>query len=265
MKQFFRKALLLLTGYVVVLVVASFLFEGYVKNRIRDRMASSLDSKVTIGSCSLSLLRGKVVLKDVKVVHRIPGAMKIDLGEVEIDLKRFGWMVLDHDVETLAVRHSKVLVSGSSALLFRDRPHLGATKIRRGMSLRDVQLIFAPSVFLPRLGRIEVNIHKAQTRGVELVSGLSRIFALKSLHADSIFAGVNAGLNFSKETLRVSGGIWGAKGLSVSLPLNSYQKIKSEKDRAKKVGRILLKELGLAKAKSWLKDKVMDPVKNLFD
>jgi hypothetical protein len=257
MRKLIIAALTALVSYVLLLVVLGFAIQGCVSDRMRARLAESLDAEVTIESTSVSLLRGKVELRGIHIVRERGGHLELTIDRLEADMASWGWMAFDHDPRAVRVRGGTLSISGAGALTSRDLDH---EPVRVGsIDIRDARIVIMPTAHMPTLGRVELAIAHARTGPVTLTTGVSWVFALEALAATARLPGdVSVAVGYAGEQLSVGAGLFGSDPIAVSFPIPKPDPAKLEvaqlADLAKALGKSVLK----AGARDWLRRRVSD-------
>ena len=168
-------------GYLAALVILSVALEGTVKRRVELRMAKSLDAYVSVGSVELSLIRGEVVLRDVRIRRHHGGEMRLNMRTVRLSVAPLGVAAVRRSLSRVHIRGVRLELSDMDALAMRreDTRPLSLPSIE----LHDVYLGLPPLRQLPHVGPFEATISRARTRPMVLQSGLTWLFFLEELSA----------------------------------------------------------------------------------
>jgi hypothetical protein len=249
--------------YLALLVVLGFALRGYVTDKVRDRLELALDADVAIGDSSLSLLRGKLRLEDVRITRDHGGHVEVDVEEIDVKLAPLGWAAVDHGVRFAHIEDARMELSARGIYDLAERRKKLVPVAIDELDLYDARIIVMPTKLLPRLGRIELEIERAHTTGVSLRHGLSWLFRMQELHARVHAAGFTFGVQYGDEHLGISGGMFGATPLSIRFPLPQPGPDGYELETVL----IFVKELSKAIAsqvKDGVKEQVLDWVGDIF-
>ena len=233
-----------LAGYLLILIIAGFLLGNCIKARVRARLAESLQADVTIADASVSLLRGKVELRGIRIVGQRGGTVDITIDRVDAGLAPLGWALINGDPRTVSVRGVDMLLSGRGVLTMRKPAR--ALEVDR-FELEDVRIAIMPTTLLPRLGRIDLVIDRAVTDGVALRTGVSWVFALRELVATASLPGdIDISVGYADQRLSLGGASLGSRPISFDFVLPEVAADKFEVaqlvDLAKQLAKQLVKE-----------------------
>lgn len=257
MRKLLIGGLTALVSYVLLLVVLGFAVQGCVSDRMRARLAESLDADVTIESTSVSLLRGTVELRGIHIVRERGGHLELTIDRLEADMASWGWMAFDRDPRAVRVRGAALSISGAGALASREHEH---RPVRVGsIDIRDATITLMPTAHLPTLGRVELAIAHAHTGPVTLTTGVSWVFALEALAATARLPGdVSVAVGYAGQQLSVGAGLFGSDPIAVEFPIPKPDPATLEvaqlAELAKALGKAVLKE----GARDWLRRKLSD-------
>jgi hypothetical protein len=205
--------------YLVSLVVLGLALRGCVTDRVRDRLAHALDADVTIGDSSLSLLRGTLTLEDVQVTRDHGGHVGIDIDRVDVDLASMGLVIFDRDVERVDIDGARMEISARGMYdLAERREKISAIPIGE-LDIANSSIVVMPTKLLPRLGRIELVLDRVHTSDVSLRHGLSWLYQMRELDASVNVVGLSFGVRYDRETLGLSGGVFGSTPVDIHFPL----------------------------------------------
>lgn len=267
----------LFVGYLLLLVGLGALLEEVVIDKVEERMALSLDANVEVGGASVSLLRGRLELRDVLVdrMERIEGAerrrgghLELGITHVTVDLAPLGWMVIDPEPSLVQVRGVEVSLSARGALTLPQRPERPPLRLG-GMQVQDVNIAAMPTALLPKLGRLELHVDEARTGPVEVRSALDWLFALHSLHARatlSLIAGPDAPVevHYQDQRLRVSAEILGAEPIDVPFVMPVPEPDDLELDKLRLLVRAVMQSVG-KEAGARMRGKIARKWRELLD
>jgi hypothetical protein len=264
MKRILVIAAGVVAGYLLLLVLVGLVLGGYVKKKVRARLAGSLEADVEIEDASVSLLRGKVTLRGIKIERHRGGTIVIEVDRVDAGIAPLGWAIVNSDPRRVAVRGVNMTLSGRGALALRERD---AEPLRvREFLLEDVNIAVMPTTILPKLGRVEMRVARGRTGPVVLGSGVSWIFELRELDASAGLPGnVDVRVGYADEKLSLGGGFFGSRQVTVGFELPEPDPDAFEVEQlvqlAKKLARTVIKDM----AKDWFDREVKDRVKDLID
>jgi hypothetical protein len=248
--------------YFVVLVAGGLFGGGCVKRRLTERLAKTLDAEVSIGDVSLSLVRGRVELRDLVIERKTGAHMRIEIDQIVADTAPLGWMLFDREARDVLVRDADISLSAAGAVALRN-VKAPVMKIRK-LRLDDVRLHVAPTALMPVLGAVDVTIDSATTAPVEVRSALSWIFAIRELQAKlDAPGGVSVGVGYGAKMLKVDGSLFGSTPLAVPFELPVPDPTALELAQLRDVATRLATALGKQTVENWLKEQV-DRVKELI-
>jgi len=264
MKRYLLVAVGAVAGYLLLLVLVGFVLDGYVQRKVRDRLSDSLQADVEIGEASVSLLRGKVSLRGLKIERNRGGTILIEVDSVDANIARLGWSMFDNEPRSVAVRGMRITLSGRGAWALRDRE---SEPMRvRELLIEDATVSIMPTTLLPNLGRLDLRVERARTGPVVLGSGVSWIFELEELDASADLAGhVNLGVGFADEELTLTGGLFGSRAITVGFTLPEPDPNALEGRQLLQLAKQLAKALVTDVAKGWFDRQIRDRFKDLVD
>jgi hypothetical protein len=241
------------------LVVTGTALENRTRERIAGRIAESLQADAAIERGSLALVRGRLDLAGL-AVHRddAVGHLAITVDDLRCELPPLGLALVDGDCRELAITGVRFEVSSAALLRLRPprRPPLHAGRV----VIDDARLVFAPSAFLPDVGRVAVAIAHAEVGDTRFRTPLSWLFALRELDATiELPAGMSLELRYGHGLLRVSGALFGAAPVTVPVALPAAQPgddARAEIARLAAFGKDLAQRLVVQRAASWLESKL---------
>jgi hypothetical protein len=203
-------------AYAALLLFGGIALRGCVEELARERMARSLAADVSIGTSSLSIRRGRMVLEDV-VARRAGGDLDLRIARVEAGVAGWGAVVFDHDLDRLRVRGLRLDLSASGLTGMPPRREPRPLPIG-DLLIEDARIAIAPTAILPALGRAELTIARAHARDVQLSSAVSWMEALGELDADlSAPGGIGLAVDYSPDALSLDGRVFGI-GRSIRVP-----------------------------------------------
>lgn len=251
-------ALALVGLWLVVLVVIGLAYGGRAGDRVAARVADSLAAQVTIEESNLALVRGHLALDHLAVRKEDLGHLAIDVDTIRCELPPLGLALVDHECRDLVVDRVRFDVSTAAVFQFK-RPKREPLHVQHVL-VRDAVLAFAPSAFVPSLGRIAIKIDRAEAGPTTFKTPLSFIFALTDLDASiELPAGITVKLGYHRGILTAAGGIFGATPveLPVAIPLpEPGEDAVAEIRKLVAVGRDLAERLVARRAEDWLKRRI---------
>ncbi len=264
MKRYLLAACGLVAGYLLLLVLAGFVLDGYVAGKIEARLAGSLRADVDVSDVSISLLRGKVSLRGLTIERRTGGTILIRVESVDAGIAPLGWSIFDREARTVTARGVDMTLSGRGALALHQREK---TPIHvRELVLEDVNMAVMPTALLPRLGRIELRVDRARTGPVVLGSGVSWLFELRELRATADLAGhADIGVAFADDRLSLSGGLFGSRSVSFGFELPDPDPDAFEGAQLLSLAKELTKSLAKELATGWFDREITSRFEDLFD
>ena len=263
MRKIAKVATAVVVVYFVALVVGGVFGAGCVERRLSERLGQTLDAEVTIGDVSLSLVRGRVELRDLVIERTVGSHLRVEIDSIVADTAPLGWMLIDGLARDVLIRDADISLSAAGALSLRDLK-VHALKIRR-LRLDDVRLHVTPTALLPMLGAIDVSIDHATTEPVEVRSALSWLFAVRDLEARvDAPGGVAIAVGYADRMLTVNGSLFGSTPLAVPFVLPVPDPSAFELAQLRGLAKQLVITLGKEQVERWLKDEVVDRVKGLL-
>jgi hypothetical protein len=258
MKKAARIAIGVFALWIVFLVIFGFAYSGRAGERVANRLGESMMAKATVGSSSLSLVRGWVELDDLRVRKDDLGLLEIDIGHIECDLLPMGLALIDRSCGDLVIDKVRLTMTSASVLQMK-RPKRKPLRVDR-VEIRDAVLTFMPSAFLPDLGKIEIRVDYVEAGPTTFKTPLSWIFSMRELRATlDLPADIVLTLQYANGALTVQGSVFGSAPvtLPVSLPTaNSADDAKAEMAKLVTFAKDLAEDLLETRAKNWLKSKL---------
>jgi len=246
-------------GWIVLLAVLGPVLAGREQRNVERRIGESLQATATVGTTDLGLVGGQLVLERLAVKRDdVVGHLALDLDQVRCDLPPLGWALFDHDCGELAIHGMKLEVS--TAALFQLR-HPARQPIRaRHVVIDDATLAFAPSAFVPSLGRVAITIEHAESADTLFRTPLSWIFALEKLRARiDLPANITLRLGYAGGKLSAAGTLFGSAPVEVpfELPVAAMaHDAHEEVQLLVKAGEDVAERLVAKRAEDWLKTKL---------
>ena len=223
MRRFAAIALAVVAGWLVLLVVLDVALAGREARHVRDRLGETLHAQASVGDTDLALVRGDLVLDHLAVRRDDPvGHLALDVSQIGCDLPPLGWALVDSSCRELRVDGTRLDVSAAALFQIEHREH-GPIRADR-VVIDDAELAFAPSAFLPDLGKITIAIEHAEAGPTVFRTPLSWLLSLEVLRARiDLPAGISVRLEVQDGTLRASGALFGSAPveLPVQLPAAS--------------------------------------------
>ncbi len=249
----------LLVVWLIVLVILGGVLGDRAARGTAARLGESLQADATVGSSELGLVRGVLELEHVAVKRDDPvGHLAIDVAEVRCDLPPLGWALVDGSCRELRVAGTRLDVS--TAALFKIKNPKRAPIHARRVVIDDAVLAFAPSAFVPDLGRIAIAIDHAEAGDTVFRTPLSWIFSLEELRAHlDLPAGVSVRLAYSGGVLSVAGSVFGSSPveLPITLPVASMaHDAQEEIQLLVSAGKDIAGKLVAKRATDWLEQKL---------
>jgi len=225
----------------------------------RERIGSSLQAQVAIGSCDLALVRGRLSLDNLAIRRDdVAGHLAIDVQAVRCELAPLGWALVDRDCRELAVRGVRFEVS-SSALFKLPRPKSEPVRADR-VVIDDAAFVFLPSAFAPNLGRIEIAIEHAVAGPTIMRTPLSWLFALEELSARfSLPAGITLHVTYRDGMLTAAGSLFGSRPVQIPVQLPVADAARDAHDEMQLLlatGKDIAERLVAKRASDWLNSKL---------
>jgi hypothetical protein len=252
-------AVCVVVGWIIVLAVLGPVLAGRERQNIETRVGDSLQATATVGTTDLGLVGGGLVL-DRLAVRRddAVGHLALDVDQVRCDLAPLGWALVDHDCRELAIDGMKLEVS--TAALFQLR-HPARQPIRaRHVVIDNAALAFAPSAFVPSLGRVAITIEHAEAGETVFRTPLSWIFALETLRARiDLPANITLRLGYADGKLSAAGTLFGSAPVEVpfELPVAAMAAdAQGEIELLVKAGEDVAERLVAKRAEDWLRAKL---------
>lgn len=248
-----------LVGWIVLLAILGPVLAGREQSHVEERVGESLQATATVGTTDLGLVGGRLVLTGLAVKRDdVVGHLALDVDQVTCDLAPLGWALVDHDCRELAIHGMKLDVS--TAALFQLR-HPARQPIRaRHVVIDDATLAFAPSAFVPSLGRVAITIEHAEAGDTVFREPLSWIFSLETLRARiDLPANITLRLGYAHGKLSAAGTLFGSAPVEVpfELPVAALAAdARGEVELLVKAGEDVAERLVAKRAQDWLKTKL---------
>lgn len=248
-----------IAAWIVVLVVLGFTHGGRTARRVAERLGESLQGTATFADADLALVRGGLDLERLAVRRDDAlGKLSLEVAGVSCDLPPLGLALVDRECGELAVSGMRLEVSALALLRLKKvkRPPLRAQRV----VIRDAVLGFAPSAFLPDLGRVQIRVERAVSGPTQFRTPLSWIFALRELRASiDLPAGLVVHLVYKDGVMSAAGSMFGSAPVEipVTLPVrDAAADAKSELGQLVDFGKSVAERLVARRAKEWLRSKL---------
>jgi hypothetical protein len=248
--------------WLVALLVLNIALIGRTERRVAERLGGSLQATATIAGGDLALIRGRMDLDGLAIRRDdVVGHLAITVGSVRCELPPLGLALIDRDCRGLVVRGTRLEVS--TAALFKlqrpKRPPLRA----RSVVIEDARLEFSPSAIAPSLGRVAIDIERAEAGPTVFKTPLSWIFALEKLRAKVELPADNAlRLSYDDGKLQVAGGILGATPVELPLAIPVAELADdpgAEIAKLVELGKDIAQRVVANRAADWLRSKLSSP------
>ncbi|MGE5185080.1 MAG: hypothetical protein ACM31C_23590, partial [Acidobacteriota bacterium] len=169
-----------------------------------------------------------------------------------------GWALVDRHCHELGVRGVRLEVS--TAALFQIKNPRHAPIRADHVVIDDAELVFAPSAFVPSLGRIAIAIEHAESSATVFRTPLSWLLSLEQLRARlELPAGIALHLAYDGGVLRVAGSLFGSTPveLPVQLPVaTAAHDAHEEIQLLVQAGEDIAEQLVAKRAEDWLRAKL---------
>lgn len=247
-----------LAVWLAALVVIGVLYGGRAGTRVATRVGESLVAEATIEESNLALIRGHLELDGLKVTKNDLGHLALDVAEIRCELPPLGLALVDHECRDLVVKGVRMDVSAAAVFQLK-RPKRPPLHVR-SVHIEDAVLTFAPSAFLPSLGRISIKIDEAVAGPTTFKTPLSFLFSLTSLAATiELPAGITVKLGYRDGLFTAAGGIFGKAPVAIPFAIPVPDSAAEAVDEVKQLvalGRDLAERLVARRAEDWLKQKL---------
>jgi len=245
--------------WLAALGIAGVAAHGCVGERMRARLAESLDADVRLGSLDLGLIRGRAVLRDLTVERVHDGHLRAVVDEIDAGIAPLGAYLWDRDLGEVGVLGLALDVDGWGVLRIRP-PHRPPIHFAR-LSIEGARLSFAVVEAAPAWARMTVTIERAEAGPTVLRTPLSWVFALERLEARLEIPGAapvelryGADPDGGAGRLEASGSVFGATPVSIPVTLPRPEPGHEGRQLAT-LGADVAERLTLARASGWLHDR----------
>ena len=248
----------ILAAWLVGMLAIGVIYGGRVGDRVASRVADSLVAEASVESSTLALIRGHVVLEHLKVKKDDLGVLTVDVDSIRCELPPLGVALVDRECRDVIVKG--VRLEATAAAVFQlKRPKRGPMNVRH-VVIDDAVLTFAPSAFVPGIGRISIRIDHAEAGATAFKTPLSWIFSLTALDATiELPAGITVKLGYKDGMLTAAGGLFGATPVKLPVAIPIPQSADDAKEEIKKLvvlGKDLAEQLVARRAEDWLRQKL---------
>lgn len=246
----------LVVAWIVFLLIAGPIYGGRARERIRDRVGGSLNAQTTIDDDSLALVRGFLELRGVHAKREDVGTFSIDAELVRCELLPFGGALWNHTCRDLKIEGVRMEVTSVGFIQFH-KPKKDPLYVDH-VVIRDGEISFAPSAFVPDLGRIEIKVTEADAGPTTFTTPLAWIFELHELKATlALPAGVTVALAYANGVLTATGRLFGSAPISVPLVLpKSTGNVEKDLAALGTVAKQVAQDLVEQRAQDWLRSKL---------
>jgi len=250
--------LILIAAWFVTLLILDAVVKSRQSTATAGRIGESLQGSATLGDVDVALIRGRLELEQLSV-HRddVIGHLSLDVADIDCELAPLGWALFDRDCRELSIRGVRFEVS-TAALFQLKNPKRRPIRADR-VVIDDAELTFAPSAFLPSLGRIRITVDHAEAGPTVFVTPLSWIFGLSTLHAHvELPAGLAVNLTYDHGVFGAAGSLFGSTPVQLPLELpvaTLYVDAHAEVAALIKLGTNLAEQLVAKRAEDWLRQK----------
>jgi hypothetical protein len=249
--------LALIALWFATLVVLDFALADRQARHVSDRLGESLQANATIDAADLALVRGSLSLTGLALRRDdTVGHLAIDVGEVRCELPPLGWALVDGGCRELAVRGTRLEVS--SAALFQIKNPKRAPITADRVVIDDAQLAFAPSAFVPSLGKIAISIEHAEAGHTVFRTPLSWLFSVRELSARiDLPASISVHLRYHEGRLAAAGTLFGSSPVEIPITIPIAAKDAHEEiAQLVQLGEDIAARLVEARAVDWLHSKL---------
>jgi len=228
--------LILIAAWFVTLLILDAVVKSRQSTATAGRIGESLQGSATLGDVDVALIRGRLELEQLSV-HRddVIGHLSLDVADIDCELAPLGWALFQlKNPKRRPIRADRVVID-------------------------DAELTFAPSAFLPSLGRIRITVDHAEAGPTVFVTPLSWIFGLSTLHAHvELPAGLAVNLTYDHGVFGAAGSLFGSTPVQLPLELpvaTLYVDAHAEVAALIKLGTNLAEQLVAKRAEDWLRQK----------
>lgn len=222
MKRRAKKLLLAIgitmTAYLGGLFALSLMLESVVEDRIVERLAIAFRAdEVEVGEVSVSLLRGKIVLRDVKAERsssKLVGSARIELKELRLDTRAWGISLIEAQPISARVEgaqlHFSVMGVGTM------EPSASRALEIESLEIVDSGITLVASDYFPSAGRASLQIEHSLAQKVTLTSAISWLHAIQTLQGRFEIPGDSEiQVDYEDKKLRLGGKFFGSSPVEV--------------------------------------------------
>lgn len=241
--------------WLVGLVVIGAVHGPRTGDSVARRLGDSLVAPASVGDADLALVRGRLALDRLQVRKDDVGHLALDVAAIRCELPPLGLALVDRTCRELVIDGFR-LEASSAAVLQPPRQKRAPIRAER-VEIRDAVLAFAPSAFVPGLGRIELAIEHVVAGPTTFKTPLSWVFALRELRARLALPGsITLNVGYADGVLTATGGIFGSRpvAIPVAIPVaDAADDAQAETTRLVRLGRDLAERLVARRAQDWLR------------
>lgn len=243
----------------VLLIALGFAFSERAGRQVAERFGASMQASATFDDAEFSLVRGRVEVEGLAMTRADEvGKLSIAVADVRCELPPLGLGLIDRACRELHIGGMRMEVS--TLALFRLRKVKRSPIETERVVIEDAVLAFAPSAFLPNLGRVEIRVERAVAGPTRFRSPLSWLFALEELRASfALPGGITVQLAYRDGAMSASGSVFGATPIEVPIALpvrDAADDAQRELARLVEFGRDVAERLVARRASLWLKSKL---------
>jgi hypothetical protein len=258
-----RRVVLIVAGvafaWLVLLLVLGVLHRERTARGVADRLGDSLQGTATFADGDLALVRGGLSLERLAVQRDDAiGQLSLEVAGVRCDLPPLGLALVDRECRDLVIDGIRLEVS-ALALLRLKKVKRTPTRAQH-VVIRDAVLGFAPSAFLPSLGRVQIRVERAVAGPTRFRTPLSWIFALRELRASfDLPAGLVVNLAYRGGVMSASGSVFGEGPVEIPVTLPVREAAddgQAELARLVEFGQGVAEQLVARRASEWLRSKL---------
>jgi len=248
-----------IAAWIVFLIVLGFAYRERSGEGVAERFAVSLQGSASFGDADLALVRGRIELERLKVRRDDAiGTLSLEIGDVRCELPPLGLALVDRECRELFIGGMRLEMS--SLALFKLRKAKRPPILTQRVVIEDAVLGFAPSAFLPSLGRVQIKVEHAVAGPTRFRTPLSWIFAMQELRATlELPAGIAVHLVYRDGVMSASGSVFGSSPVEVPVTLpvrDAADDGQAELKRLVSFGRALAEQLVSRRARQWLRSKL---------
>lgn len=248
-----------IAAWIALLIVLGFAYGTRSARGVADRFAASLQGSASFRDANLALVRGRLELEHVAVRRDDAiGTLSLDVADVRCELPPLGLALVDRECRELYIGGMRLEMS--SLALFKLRKAQRPPILTQRVVIEDAVLAFAPSAFLPSLGRVQIKVARAVAGPTRFRTPLSWIFAMRELRATlDLPAGIAVHLTYEGGVMSASGSVFGSSPVEVPVTLPVREAADdgaTELRRLVEFGRGLAEQLVARRAKQWLRSKL---------